>query len=99
LGRNHVNAYPYGRYRCRETPDKDDYRFFRNGLARWSGTSFAAPLLAGLIAAEASRSAGMTATQAKDNVLNSIQPEQVRLLRGQRRAYPYGQIKRLLPSF
>ena len=48
VGRNHVNAYPHGTYVCKETPDKDDVRVFDRGLARWSGTSFAAPLVAGL---------------------------------------------------
>jgi hypothetical protein len=99
LGRNHVNAFPHGRYRCRETPDKEDYRYFRNGLARWSGTSFSAPLLAGLIAAEVSQNAGMTATAAKDNILNRITPEEVRLRPGQPTANPYGKIKRLRPNF
>ncbi len=54
LGRNHVNRYPTGRYVCREAPNKGDIRHFHNGLARWSGTSFAAPLVAGLIAARKS---------------------------------------------
>ena len=51
LGRNHVNAFPDGTYVCRWTPNIGDERVFDRGLARWSGTSFAAPLLAGLIAA------------------------------------------------
>jgi subtilisin family serine protease len=50
LGRNIVNAYPNGTYVCRETPDKDDVRVFGTGMARWSGTSFAAPVVAALIA-------------------------------------------------
>lgn len=52
VGRRLVNAYPIGTYTCRETPDKGEHREFTTGLARWSGTSFAAPVVAGLIAAE-----------------------------------------------
>ena len=55
LGRNHVNEFPLGHYVCNEAPNKDDEREFANGLARWSGTSFAAPLLAGLLAAHLSQ--------------------------------------------
>jgi subtilisin family serine protease len=98
LGRNHVNAYPDGRYRCRETPDKEDRRVFKSGLARWSGTSFSAPLVVGLIAAELSANPGTTAKAAKDSVLGSVQPKQVRVY-GQAPSYPYGQIKRLRPKF
>jgi hypothetical protein len=50
LGRNHVNRYPRGTYECHEAPDTGDQRVFRTGWARWSGTSFATPLLSGLIA-------------------------------------------------
>ena len=100
LGRNHVNAFPDGVYRCRETPDKEDRRVFtpQSGLARWSGTSFAAPLVAGLIAAELSENGG-TAKAAARTVLNSVQRRQVRLRPAPLPAYPYGKIKRLHPNF
>jgi hypothetical protein len=52
VGRNHINAFPTGTYVCKETPDKGSERHFNNQMARWSGTSFAAALVAGLIAAE-----------------------------------------------
>jgi hypothetical protein len=50
LGRNHVNKYPRGTYMCHEAPDDTDERVFRTGWARWSGTSFATPLMSGMIA-------------------------------------------------
>ena len=68
LGRNLVNAFPDGTYECHETPHKGDIRVFRTGMARWSGTSFAAPVVAGLIAAEISDS-GSDAATARDAVL------------------------------
>ncbi len=52
LGRNHVNRFPLGRYTCHWSPNVGNHRMFTSGYARWSGTSFAAPLLAGLVAAK-----------------------------------------------
>ena len=68
LGRNHVNAFPDGRFVCHESPDKGDIRVFSTGMARWSGTSFSAPVVAGLIAREISET-GCTAREAADAVL------------------------------
>lgn len=68
LGRNLVNAFPDGTFECNETPDKGDVRVFSTGMARWSGTSFAAPVVAGLIAREISET-GSSATDARDAVL------------------------------
>lgn len=68
LGRNHVNAFPDGSYKCRETPDKGDIRVFSTGMARWSGTSFAAPIVAGLIAREIAET-GSSPAVARDQVL------------------------------
>jgi subtilisin family serine protease len=68
LGRNHVNAFPDGTFVCHESPDKGDVRVFSTGLARWSGTSFAAPVVAGLIARHISET-GSSAHEARDAVL------------------------------
>lgn len=68
LGRNHVNAFPDGTFVCHETPNKGDVRVFDTGMARWSGTSFAAPLVAGMIAREICQS-GASARDARDAVM------------------------------
>jgi subtilisin family serine protease len=68
LGRNLVNAFPDGTFECNETPDKGDIRVFSTGMARWSGTSFAAPVVAGLIAREISET-GASAADARNVVL------------------------------
>ena len=68
LGRNLVNAFPDGTFVCNETPDKGDVRVFSTGMARWSGTSFSAPVVAGLIAREISES-GSSANDARAAVM------------------------------
>ena len=68
LGRNLVNAFPDGTFVCHESPDKGDVRVFGTGMARWSGTSFAAPVVAGLIARHISET-GSSARDARDAVL------------------------------
>jgi hypothetical protein len=74
LGRNHINAFPDGELICKETPDKGDVRVFNTGLARWSGTSFSAPMVAGMIAARMTRD-DLSAPQARDAVLREAKRE------------------------
>ena len=74
LGRNLVNAFPDGTFTCHESPNKGDVRVFGTGMARWSGTSFAAPVVAGLIAREISET-GASAADARDAVLARAVPD------------------------
>ena len=49
-GRDLINAYTTGPYRCHDAPYTGEIRNF-HGMARWSGTSFSTPIVTGLIAA------------------------------------------------
>jgi subtilisin family serine protease len=70
LGVDIVNAYPNGTYRYREPPraGTGETAQFTNSMASWSGTSFATPVVAGMIAARMSRT-GQSGRAAADSVL------------------------------
>ena len=67
-GTDLVNAFPHGTYTCSEEPQVDEVRKFK-GIARWSGTSFSTPVVAGMIAARMSKT-GLSARHCCDQLLD-----------------------------
>jgi subtilisin family serine protease len=76
LGEGIVNAYAVGEYTYQEPPKQPAKQIFY-GMAQWEGTSFSAPLVAGLIAAEMARTPGSTAYEAVEAVLNTAQAQAI----------------------
>ena len=69
LGEGIVNAFAVGQYRYHEPPKQPARQNFLRPLARWSGTSFAAPVISGMIAARMGRT-GESSTQAAEALLS-----------------------------
>ncbi len=67
-GTNLINAFPVGTYYVKEPgPTQGEQRDF-TGMAQWSGTSFATPIVTGALAALMSENPGMTAREAKQEL-------------------------------
>jgi hypothetical protein len=68
-GEGIVNAFAVGQYRYHVPPKAPARQDFRAPLARWDGTSFAAPRFSGAIASRMGRT-GQTSRQAAEALLN-----------------------------
>jgi hypothetical protein len=74
-GADVVNAFPHGEYEY-IWPGPPQGRVTFEGMARWSGTSFGAPLVAGLIAARTSTT-GQTSRRAWHSLLDLAESQAV----------------------
>lgn len=74
-GRDLINAFATGTYTCYVYPYAGDQREFY-GMAKWSGTSFSAPIVTGSIASRMSRT-GETARQASAVLLAEAQSQAI----------------------
>ena len=72
-GENLINAIGSGTYTCQIPPHVGQERTF-SGLAQWSGTSFSAPIVTGLIAARMAR-CGESAREAAAALLAKAGPD------------------------
>lgn len=73
VGEGMINAYASGVYTYREPPKRPAVQTFK-GMAKWDGTSFSTPLVAGIIAAEMTRN-GADAETAAQAVLAKAQAQ------------------------
>jgi hypothetical protein len=74
-GEKLINAFGSGTYTCKIPPNKKEVRTF-TGLAQWSGTSFSAPIVTGLIAARMARY-GESARKAADALLATARAQTI----------------------
>jgi len=75
-GEGIVNAFAIGQYRYHEPPKQPARQNFLHPMARWSGTSFAAPVVTGMIASRMGRT-GESSAQAKQALLAEAQRDAI----------------------